>query len=43
VTWLMDGPTPYVGKLIGVFMNMDTMIGGAFDEGLANMKRLAEH
>jgi hypothetical protein len=42
VTWTMDGPTPYVGKLVGVFMNMDTMIGGAFDEGLANLKRIAE-
>ena len=42
VTWTMDGPTPYIGKLIGVFINMDTMIGGAFDEGLANVKRIAE-
>ena len=42
VTWTMDGTTPYIGKLIGMFMNMDTMIGGAFDEGLANLKRIAE-
>jgi hypothetical protein len=42
VTWTMDGPTPYIGKLIGVFMNMDTMIGGAFDQGLANLKAIAE-
>jgi len=42
VTWTMDGPTPYIGKLIGIFMNMDTMIGGAFDEGLANLKAIAE-
>lgn len=42
VLWTMDGPTPYVGKLLGVFMNMDTMIGGAFDEGLANLKAIAE-
>ncbi len=42
VTWTMDGPTPYVGKLISVFMDMDTMIGGAFDEGLANLKAIAE-
>lgn len=42
VTWTMDGATPYVGKLIGVFMDMDTMIGGAFDEGLANLKGIAE-
>ena len=42
LTWTMDGPTPYIGKVIGVFMNMDTMIGGAFDEGLANLKAIAE-
>jgi hypothetical protein len=42
VTWTMDGPTPYLGKVIGIFMNMDTMIGGDFEKGLANLKALAE-
>ena len=42
VTWSMDGPTPYIGKLIGIFMNMDTMVGGAFADGLANLKAIAE-
>ena len=42
VTWTMDGPTPYVGKLIGVFVNMDTMIGNDFETGLANLKAIAE-
>jgi hypothetical protein len=42
VTWSMDGPTPYVGKLIGVFLNMDSMIGNDFDAGLANLKAVAE-
>ena len=42
VTWSMDGPTPYVGKLIGVFMNMDAMVGDAFADGLANLKAIAE-
>src|SRR5262249_49285708 len=27
VTWKMDGPTPYVGKVIGLFIDMDAMIG----------------
>ena len=31
VTWTMDGPSPHIGKLIGVFVNMDTMIGTAFE------------
>ena len=26
VTWSMDGPTPF-GKVIGMFLNMDSMIG----------------
>ena len=42
VTWSMDGPTPYVGKLIGVFVNMDNMIGKDFESGLANLKAIAE-
>jgi hypothetical protein len=42
VTWTMDGPTPYVGKLIGVFLNMDAMIGDQFETGLANLKAIAE-
>jgi len=42
VMWTMDGPSPYVGKLIGVFVSMDTMIGDQFDTGLANLKAIAE-
>jgi carbon monoxide dehydrogenase subunit G len=42
VTWSIDGPSPYLGKLIGVFMNMDTMIGKDFETGLANLKTIAE-
>jgi hypothetical protein len=38
----MDGPTPYLGKVIGVFINMDRMIGADFETGLANLKILAE-
>jgi hypothetical protein len=42
VTWSMDGPTPYLGKVIGVFINMDRMIGTDFEAGLANLKTLTE-
>ena len=42
VTWAMAGPTPFVSKLMQVFVNMDTMIGKDFEEGLANLKTLAE-
>jgi hypothetical protein len=42
VVWSMDGPSAYLGKVIGVFMNMDRMIGTDFEAGLANLKTLAE-
>jgi hypothetical protein len=42
VTWTMDGPSRFMTKLIGVFMNMDKMIGADFETGLANLKSIAE-
>jgi hypothetical protein len=42
VTWAMNGKVPFVGKIFHVFMNMDKMIGGSFESGLADMKAIAE-
>jgi hypothetical protein len=42
VTWLMQGPAPFMSKLMGVFMNLDRMVGKDFEAGLANLKRLTE-
>lgn len=42
VTWSMRGPSPYVAKVMGIFFNMDKMIGGDFATGLANLKGVAE-
>jgi uncharacterized protein YndB with AHSA1/START domain len=42
VNWVMTGPSPYISKLMGVFFNMDQMIGKDFEAGLANMKATAE-
>ena len=42
VTWAMFGPSPYISKLMGVFVNMDRMVGGMFEQGLANLKTAAE-
>ena len=42
VTWAMQGPTPYFAKIIHVFINMDRMVGGDFETGLANLKAAAE-
>lgn len=42
VTWVMEGPAPYVTKLMTVFVSMDKMVGKDFEAGLANMKAAAE-
>ena len=42
VTWAMYGPAKFVSKLMGVFFNMDKMIGTDFEAGLANLKSIAE-
>ncbi|MDB5767466.1 MAG: hypothetical protein JWQ61_2280 [Collimonas fungivorans] len=42
VTWAMYGPAPYISKVMGLFFNMDSMIGKDFEAGLANLKTVAE-
>jgi hypothetical protein len=42
VTWAMHGPVPYIGKIMHLFLSMDRMVGGQFEEGLANLKAAAE-
>ena len=42
VTWAMQGPSPYMMKLMHVFINMDRMVGKDFETGLANLKAVAE-
>jgi uncharacterized protein YndB with AHSA1/START domain len=42
VTWQMRGPAPFVSKLMGVFVDMDKMIGKDFETGLANLKAAVE-
>jgi hypothetical protein len=42
VSWTMTGPSAYITKLMGVFFNMDKMIGDDFAVGLANLKAQAE-
>jgi hypothetical protein len=41
VSWTMEGRNTFFGKLMGLFMNMDRMIGGQFEEGLANLGRVS--
>ncbi len=42
VTWAMNGPAPYITKLMSIFVDMDKMIGRDFEVGLANLKAAAE-
>lgn len=42
VTWAMFGPANYMSKLMSVFFSIDKMVGTQFEEGLANLKQLAE-
>jgi hypothetical protein len=42
VTWAMDGPSPFISKVMGVFVNMENLVGKDFQAGLANMKSAAE-
>jgi hypothetical protein len=42
VTWSMTGQNNFVGKAICLFMDMDKMVGGQFEKGLAQMKSVVE-
>lgn len=40
--WTMNGRNSFMAKAMCLFMNMDKMIGGQFEKGLANMKSVVE-
>ncbi|MDO8976087.1 SRPBCC family protein [Reyranella sp.] len=42
VTWAMYGPSTFMTKLIGTFMDMDDMIGRDFAAGLAKLRTVVE-
>jgi hypothetical protein len=42
VSWSMQGPSSFMSKLMGVFINMDRMVGRDFEDGLHNLQQLAE-
>jgi hypothetical protein len=42
VTWSMNGTNNFMAKGFGLFMNLDKMVGGDFEKGLAQMKLVAE-
>ena len=42
IVWAMHGPSPFMTKVINVFMSMDSMVGKDFEAGLAKLKQLTE-
>jgi hypothetical protein len=42
VVWSMEGPQPFVAKLMSLVFNMEKMVGPDFEKGLADLKRAAE-
>jgi hypothetical protein len=42
VTWRMEGRNGFLGKAVGMFMDMDRMVGGPFEQGLAALERVVE-
>lgn len=42
VTWSMFGRNNFMGKAVGLFMDCDKMVGGQFEQGLAQMKLIVE-
>jgi len=42
VTWRLEGRNGFVAKAFSLLVDMDAMVGGEFEKGLASMKTLAE-
>ena len=42
VTWSMRGTNTFLYKLMGTIFNMDKMVGGEFEKGLANLEAIAD-
>jgi hypothetical protein len=42
VSWAVYGPSPFMMKIMHVFVNMDQMMGKDFEAGLANLKTVSE-
>ncbi len=42
VSWQMQGPANFMSKLMGTFIDMDKMVGRDFEDGLQNLRQIAE-
>jgi len=42
VTWTITGRSSFIPRVICLFLSMDRMVGGQFEQGLASLKSIAE-
>ena len=42
VTWAIHGRVPYIAKIVHLFFNVDGMVGGDFEAGLAGLRAIVE-
>lgn len=40
VKWSMDGRNAFLSKVMGLFVNMDKLIGADFERGLSNLNEV---
>ena len=40
LNWSMRGPSPYIARLMGIFFDMDQMIGKDFEAGLRDLSSI---
>ena len=43
VRWTVTGKDTLIGRFFCLFVNMDKMVGGQFEKGLAKLKKIVEH
>jgi hypothetical protein len=42
VTWAIHGPNTFMSTVMGLFINIDKMVGRDFEQGLADLKAIVE-
>ncbi len=42
LVWAMAGHNDFVGKVVGLFMDMDSVVGGDFEKGLGALAKVCE-
>ena len=42
VSWSMTGTSPFLQRFMSIVFDMDKLVGGEFEKGLADLKGIAE-